>query len=79
LELTRYIHLNPLRGGMVKDLAELRKYKWCGHSSIMRLVKRDRQDNDTVLSYFGERRKLAVEKYEDFVEGGIKSQMSCRK
>jgi putative transposase len=73
LELTRYIHLNPLRAGMVKDLAELRRYKWCGHSSIMGEVKRDWQDNETVLSYFGERRKLAVEKYEEFVEGGIKA------
>ena len=73
LELTRYIHLNPLRAGIVKDLAELRTYKWCGHSSIMGMVTRDWQDTDTVLSYFGKRRKRAIEKYEDFVEGGIKA------
>jgi len=28
LELVRYLHLNPLRAGLVKDLAELNKYRW---------------------------------------------------
>ena len=32
IELVRYIHLNPLRAGLVKDMAELDKYRWCGHS-----------------------------------------------
>ncbi|SPD74481.1 conserved hypothetical protein [uncultured Desulfobacterium sp.] len=73
LELTRYIHLNPLRAGIVQDLAELRTYRWCGHSSIMGMVKREWQDNDIVLSCFGRRRKRAIEKYENFVEGGIKA------
>jgi len=35
LELVRYIHLNPLRAGMVKDLRELDKYPWTGHSTIL--------------------------------------------
>jgi hypothetical protein len=35
LELIRYIHLNPLRAGMVKDLKELDKYPWSGHSAIL--------------------------------------------
>ena len=35
LELIRYIHLNPLRAGLVKDLKELDKYPWTGHSSIL--------------------------------------------
>jgi len=35
LELIRYIHLNPLRAGLVKDLKELDKYRWTGHSAIM--------------------------------------------
>jgi hypothetical protein len=35
LELIRYIHLNPLRAGLVKDLKELDKYPWTGHSAIM--------------------------------------------
>ncbi len=35
LELIRYIHLNPLRAGVIKDLKELDKYPWCGHSTIL--------------------------------------------
>jgi len=35
LELIRYIHLNPLRASVVKDLMELDKYPWCGHSAIL--------------------------------------------
>jgi len=35
LELIRYIHLNPLRAGLVNDLKKLDKYPWTGHSAIM--------------------------------------------
>ncbi len=73
LELTRYIHLNPLRAGIVKDLNELKIYKWCGHSCIVGTVSREWQNSDTVLAYFGERRKRAIEKYEDFVGEGIEA------
>jgi putative transposase len=35
LELIRYIHLNPLRAGLVKNLKELDKYPWSGHAAIL--------------------------------------------
>jgi len=35
LELIRYIHLNPIRAGLVKGLRELDRYPWCGHSAIL--------------------------------------------
>jgi REP element-mobilizing transposase RayT len=35
LELVRYIHLNPIRAGQVKDLKELDRYRWSGHSAIL--------------------------------------------
>ncbi len=34
-ELVRYIHLNPIRAGMVQGLDELRSYEYCGHSALM--------------------------------------------
>src|SRR4030042_53272 len=70
LELTRYIHLNPVRAGIVGDLEELSNYRWAGHSAIMGNVERTWQEIDTVLSYFGRGRE-AVEKYEQFVREGI--------
>ena len=71
LELTRYIHLNPLRAGIVKDMNELKKYPWCGHSVIMGKIKHEWQDMDTILSYFGKRKKPAIKRYEKFIADGI--------
>ena len=73
LELTRYIHLNPLRAGVVKDMRELRRYEQCGHSAIVGTINRPWQDRETVLAYFGKKRRPAIEKYEKFVEDGIKA------
>ncbi len=71
LELTRYIHLNPLRAGLVNDLRELGRFAWTGHAVIMGKMKRDWQDVDSILAYFGKSQKMARRKYEHFVEEGI--------
>jgi hypothetical protein len=39
----------------------------------MGTAQREWQDRDTVLAYFGKRRKRAIEKYEDFVGKGIEA------
>ncbi len=70
LELTRYIHLNPLRAGVVSNLAELKRFRWGGHSAIMGATRREWQDVDTILGYFGGGQK-ALRKYEQFVSEGI--------
>ena len=62
LELTRYIHLNPLRAGLVKNLEELKRYPWAGHSVLMGVIKRDWQDRETILSFFGRTEKRCGEK-----------------
>lgn len=35
LELIRYIHLNPVRSGIVQSLESLSRYPWTGHYEIM--------------------------------------------
>ena len=70
-ELVRYIHLNPIRAGIVKTLDELKSYKYSGHSSLMGKTKRNWQDTDYVLSYFGKRKAQARKEYESFVEEGL--------
>jgi putative transposase len=70
LELTRYIHLNPLRAGIVGDLERLSYYRWTGHSAVMGRVKRDWQEIGTVIAYFGKGNR-AVEKYEQYMREGI--------
>jgi putative transposase len=71
LELTRYIHLNPVRAGAVEDLPSLRRYPWSGHSALMGKPERSSQDTDTVLGYFGRSKKEAVLYYEAFVREGV--------
>ncbi len=71
IELTRYIHLNPVRARVVEDMGALSKYPWTGHSVLMGEKKRDWQETDAILAYFGRRKKRARIKYEEFVREGI--------
>ena len=70
-ELVRYIHLNPLRGGLVTTLEELDRYGWCGHGVVMGKFKHEWQDRDYVLSWFGKREGQAKKEYRAFVQKGI--------
>ncbi len=38
LEVSRYIHLNPVRGEIVPGLPALRRYPWTGHAALMGTV-----------------------------------------
>jgi putative transposase len=71
LELVRYIHLNPLRVGIVNSMAELNEYPWSGHTVLMGRREMPGQNVEEVLRYFGKRAKTAREKYLTFVEDGI--------
>jgi REP element-mobilizing transposase RayT len=33
--LVRYVHLNPLRAGVVASLEELERYRWSGHAALL--------------------------------------------
>jgi len=65
-----YIHLNPIRAGIVKDLKSLDRYAYTGHSIIMGKRKNSWQDTDSVLQLFGKSQYAARKKYRDFVETG---------
>ena len=71
LELVRYIHLNPLRAGVVKELKDLNKYPYCGHSVIMGKTPHEWQDIDYVLSLFGKKLGTARRGYAAFVKKGV--------
>jgi REP element-mobilizing transposase RayT len=61
LELTRYIHLNPIRAGIVGTMQELGRYPWAGHSAILGRVKREWQDAEEILRYFGTRQRVTAQ------------------
>ncbi|MCP4756330.1 MAG: transposase [Proteobacteria bacterium] len=69
-ELVRYIHLNPLRSGLVKDLDELDTSPYSGHSVLTGNIERNWQAVDTVLSYFGSPR-VQQKNYQVFTEEGV--------
>jgi putative transposase len=71
LELVRYIHLNPLRAGLVSDLNQLGKYPYSGHGVLMGKFKNDWQDIDSVLKMFDEKAGMACRKYNAFVKKGM--------
>ena len=71
LELVRYIHLNPIRAGVVKDMKALEISPFCGHSVIMGKLKKDWQDVQWVLSLFDGKLRAARRRYRSFVEKGI--------
>ena len=52
LELVRYIHLNPIRSGLVKDLVGLVRYPWCGDGVLMGRCRNPWQNTKEVLVYF---------------------------
>ena len=71
LELVRYIHLNPVRANLVKDVDALGRYPYSGHSVLMGKVKKAWQETDDVLCMFSEKRGAATREYRTFVEKGI--------
>src|SRR4030043_1652375 len=70
LELVRYIHLNPLRAGVVQSVKELEGYPWCGHSVLVGRLKKAWQEKDYILEHFGAQRSRALRAYRRFVEEG---------
>ncbi len=71
LELVRYIHLNPLRAGIVDDTKQLKDYPYCGHCVVMDKVQYDWQDVEYVLGMFGKTVGVARRAYEAFVDKGV--------
>ena len=70
-QLVRYIHLNPLRAKLVKNLTKLDGYRWSGHGVLMGKVKNDWQDQDYVLKWFGRKEGEAKGEYRNYVKKGI--------
>jgi len=70
-ELVRYIHLNPLRARLVDAIKALDKYPYSGHSAVLGSVRRDWQQVDYVLGFFGKTKSAARRAYRHFVEKGI--------
>lgn len=67
-ELVAYIHLNPLRAGLVKDMGELAKYPWSGHGALLGMGKSNWLAAEETLAHFGRGIKGARREYLKFLE-----------
>jgi putative transposase len=79
LEIVRYIHLNPFRGGIVRHVDELDDYPYTGHSALMATVPRDWQSTEEVLECFGSSAGWARAAYRKFVCEGALARGARRK
>ncbi len=68
LELVRYIHLNPVRAGMVDDPAD---YPWSGHRSLLGQEVLHWMTSDWLLGLFGTNVPKARHAYHQFVAEGL--------
>ncbi len=71
LELVRYIHLNPVRAGLVPGVEGLRRYRWSGHAVLMGSRELPGQAVEAVLGRFGRTVREARQEYERFVAAGV--------
>ena len=65
-ELVRYIHLNPLRAGLITRFQELDGFSYAGHSALIGKKHRPWQDTAYVLRSFGDKKA-----YRLFVQAGM--------
>jgi REP-associated tyrosine transposase len=71
LELVRYIHLNPLRAGLVSSLKELAEFPNCGHRQLLGLGVQGLVAADEVLPFFAKTKSTARKRYAAFVADGV--------
>lgn len=67
LELIAYIHLNPIRAGLVKEISELDRFPWSGHAALIGTRTCSWQETDEVLTLFGQTKPMARRKYHKFL------------
>jgi len=71
-EMVRYVHLNPVRAGICKNIDELDHYAWCGHSAIMGYAQYKFQDTKSVLDRFGKNLQQSRIGYRNYLVEALK-------
>lgn len=73
LELIRYIHLNPMRAGMIDSLSELDSYAWTGHAGILGIGTKPWHAINETLGHFGDTQEGARIRYREYVKEGMEN------
>lgn len=70
LALVRYIHLNPIRAGVVSTMEELDRYPWSGPWMVIGEDDYPWLDRAYILEQFAKSKKKAMQAYYKFVQEG---------
>ncbi|MBD3422704.1 MAG: hypothetical protein GF398_21530 [Chitinivibrionales bacterium] len=73
-QMIRYIHLNPVRAGLVEGLEELATWDWCGHGFLLnapRATGRSFQNREEALRRFGKTENEAIDAYTSYLVEGL--------
>ncbi len=68
MELVRYIHLNPIRSGIVRRPD---RYRWSSHREYLQGNEAQGVSVNPVLEQFGKRQKEAIRRYREFTRDGL--------
>lgn len=71
LELIRYIHLNPVRSGIVKTIDGLNEYRFSGHQALIGRRNFAWYETDHVLALFGNTKTRSRKAYLVFIKDGF--------
>ncbi len=77
-ELIRYVHLNPLRAGLVKSVSSLEQYLWSGHRALIGRENVPWQAVKETLEKFDRNPQNSLKSYLRFLEDGVESGYSKR-
>jgi REP element-mobilizing transposase RayT len=72
LELVRYLHLNPVRAGVVANLRGLDRYPYSGHATLVGTARYPWQDIATVLKQFAGDPRRGRGRYRRFLADGVR-------
>ncbi len=70
-ELVRYIHLNPVRGGIVKTIEDLDAFPYSGHGALVGGTDIPWQDTNYVLRMFSGNEARARKAYRAYIETAL--------
>ena len=76
LALGRYIHLNPVRAGVVRRPED---FGWSSYRDYLSAISDGLVDTDETLGLFSKRRGLAKRRYREFVDGGLRERSPLEK
>lgn len=69
LSLSRYVHLNPVRAGLIR---RPERYPWTSYGGYIGRKQKEWMEYTSVLSQFGRHHNKAAERYRDYIEEALK-------